>query len=310
MTKEEAIDRVQRDWDAQCEKLEEAGYSAGYPDIGLSGNARLNRDEEILLAQQYLIDEETGQEYLRELALVYYSSSAGSIDDVRDRIKEEVLESRDDRLGDLHLEARRTYTSNYACLEDLSKNRLLSEVPLYKWMGVSRAFPSRNRMNENEESSSGEIGTTPSLKTLWQMAGALGVHPILFLTDGHLINALVQLTDFSQIGDLENPDQVAEKAIRRIESAQERFDQAKNNGERLDASERWRHLIVEFAKEMGCESAGGKLGARLGTAYAIEEEEPKALIAMTCFGHLLGEVTPEWMISVDVFRDPSSDSVK
>jgi transcriptional regulator with XRE-family HTH domain len=176
---------------------------------------------------------------------------------------------------------------------------LLDEASLHEWMGVSKAFPSDNRMSEDERGSD-EIGPTPSLKTLWQIATATGCHPVLFLADENLREAIRDLAESEQ------DQQVVDKAthtLDRAEKAWERFEKAQDRGQRIDNRDHWLDLIEDYAREIGCGSPGGILGARLG----IEAEDPSTLAAMTRFGHLLDEVACEGLFSIDLFSTPTRE---
>lgn len=315
---EDARKKVHKDWRQQCEKLESAGYSTD------GDKPSLERAMLVLLAQQYLIDKSKGQEYLRELALMAYSDSVTSFMKAQGKVLNQILDNRDQRLDELRWGARKTYAHNYELVEDITQfqysnpndpstdpndpskrdesetSHTPGRVPVYKWMGVSRAFPSRNRLNESErgsEEAPEKIGTTPSLKNLWQMAGTIGVHPALLIADENMMDAVRRL--FASNQDHQAAIEAARGTLKKVAEAIRRFEEAGTNDQRIDAAERWRDLTVSYAEEIGCNSPGGKLGARLG----IDSEDPATLAAMTRFGHFLGKVGPEWLIQVDLFKD-------
>lgn len=301
MTDEEAQKLVRKHWKNQCQKLEDAGYSMSDT---TPSPTKLDR---LLLTQQYMIDEEAGRDFLRDLVLARYSDSVRSAIETRNQIEANVFEARDARLNVLQWEARKTYAHNYETVESMAQGSLLDEIPLHRWMGVSRAFPSDNRLSQDEEESvrtgtlPDKIGTTPSAKTLWQMAGAIGVHPILFLVDERVIDAVRRLVKSNK--KQKAAEKAAEHTIEEVIEARKWFDAAETNERRRDAKMRWRSLPVNYAKKIECDSPGGKLGARLG----IESEDPPTLATMTRFGHLLGKVSPEWLVSIDPFKEPGSE---
>lgn len=290
MTKEEATDRVLQDWKDQCRKLQQAGYSEDEMPPSPP------RGDRVLLTHQYMADPEDGRDFLNDLVLGACSGSVKKLADTRGQLKKSVFGEREERFEKLRWQARKTWAFNYEAAEDMARSRLLDDVSLYEWTGVSRAFPSDNRMSE-EEQESDKVGPAPSLKTLWQVAAAIGLHPVLFLTDDSLREAVRHLAESNQ--DQEVVDQATD-ALSRAQKTWERFEQAEHNDQKLDHREHWLDIIEDFAEDIGCGSPGGILGARLG----IEAEDPSTLVAMTRFGHLLGEVPCEGLASVDVFSTP------
>lgn len=309
-TAEEAREKVRRDWKNQCQKLEKVGYSTD--EMGTSPP----KDDEILLTHQYVADEEKGRELLNDLVLGICSGSIKKLSDTREQLEEHASRERDACFEELRWKARETYSFNYRAVEDMARSPLLNASSLHEWMGVSKAFPSDNRPDDSEnserwdffpldgkpigEEDSGkvpdEIGPTPSLKTLWQIATAVGLHPVLFLTDENVMEAARRLVEYDQ--DQQEVEKAAE-TIDQTAKAWKRLESADQNGH--DHRERWLDLIEDYAKDIGCGSPGGILGARLG----IESEDPSTLAAVTRFGHFLEKVACEGLVSVDVFTSSS-----
>lgn len=287
---EEALQEVQRDWEEQCQKLEQAGYSTDE----ISSPSGMDK---MLLTQQYLADKETGREFLNDLVLGLCSGSMNMLTDTRSEMRGAFLEARDARFKEATWHARKTYALNYEAVEDMARSPLTDEMPLYKWMAVSKSFPSDNRLSK-DEGESGKIGPAPSLKTLWKMSAGIGLHPILFLTDDNVREAARSLAEHDQ-----NPQEVdkAAETIDRAAKAWERLEKAEHDGQKVDHREHWLDIIEGYAKDIGCGSPGGILGARL----AIEVEDPSVLTAMTRFGHLLGETVSEGLASTNLFTTSS-----
>jgi transcriptional regulator with XRE-family HTH domain len=216
--------------------------------------------------------------------------------DTRAEMKKEFFEARDAHFEESHWQARKTYAYNYKAVEDMARSSLTDDISLYQWMGVSKAFPSDNRLSDDERESD-KIGPTPSLKTLWQMSAGIGLHPVLFLTDDKVRSAVRSLAKHDQ--DPQEVDRAA-AIIEQAEKTWERLEEAKRNDQKVDHREQWLDLIEGYAKDIACGSPGGILGARLG----IESENPHVLAAMTRFGHFLGETTSEGLVSTDVFTTP------
>ena len=282
-----AFDRLHTEWNNQCDKLEAAGYKLD------DGRPCLTAEEEVLLTQQYLLCHEEGRELMRQLVLVRYSNPPEINGDIRDKLYEAVISNRESIIETLHTVARETWVSNFTLAVDLLESQLKVEFPVYKLMGVSRTYLNKNTVRDTDLKSYSD-GTTPSLKTLYQISSLLGVHPYLFLFEKNTVESISKMfRDIYleyELGD-NNIEAIFDTIVRLNESIKKGNHEKEDNNTMSD-------LISEFVSKIGYTSSGGKMGLRLALKHQDSPELTTAL-GMAHFCHHLGNLAPHQLLTAD-----------